>query len=218
MPRNKTGGNRAKKGKNKRPPPKFILKSDVPESSYASIISNLGNGRCNLKVIGQNGEVEQIQGIIRGFTRRQKFFRDDIVLVGPRDYQMIDDRNVVDIIYKYNADHVQELIYRREIEKLDRNAGSDIIFSKRDNDENNEDKGNENDEVDNEIDNEDNGDEEDDEEDEDDDGYGNLNRIKLTKSEQKRINGISTSGKKTKAIKQSEQNIKLQDNFNIDDL
>lgn len=130
MPKNIKGGNKTKKGKNRRPPAKLIFKNSVIGTDYALVVANLGNGRCELKLIKPNG-FEAIQGIIRGSTRRQKFIKNDIILVGNRNFLDSDSKKVVDIIHKYNADHVQQLIYFGEITKFDSNLEENcIIFSK----------------------------------------------------------------------------------------
>jgi hypothetical protein len=130
MPKNIKGGNKTKKGKNRRPPAKLIFKNSVIGTDYALVVANLGNGRCELKLIKPNG-FEAIQGIIRGSTRRQKFIKNDIILVGNRNFLDSDSKKVVDIIHKYNADHIQQLIYFGEITKFDSNLEENcIIFSK----------------------------------------------------------------------------------------
>ena len=138
MPKNIKGGNRAKKGKNKRKIRPLVFADNAEYSMYASIISNLGNGRCSLKIIDTGSDLtskfkKEVQGIIRGSVRRQKFFKDDIVLVVVRNFQEIDyDNAIVDIINKYNADYARELVLRGEIRDINLSS-SNQLFEEDDN-------------------------------------------------------------------------------------
>jgi initiation factor 1A len=131
MVKNIKGGNKAKRGKNSRPPRQIVTRSK--DDNYAQIVSNLGNGRLAIKVIKDNGAFVDAQGIIRGTVRRCFFSKDDIVLVQERDYE----KNTYDICIKYNPDQVQQLIHSGEIPSINNVSGSvDIIFSKENNDYN----------------------------------------------------------------------------------
>ena len=92
MPRNKFGGNKAKKGKNQVIERTFILKE--PDQEYATVVKTLGDGRFELSC---NDGITRL-GHIRGKMRRRVWIHPtDVVLVSMRDF----DDNKVDIIHKY---------------------------------------------------------------------------------------------------------------------
>lgn len=134
MPKNTKGGKNFKRGKKNRAPRSLILKDQ--NTAYAKVLSNLGNGLCNLQIISDKGDEDQCLGHIRGKVVRLKFNKGDIVLVGFRQLtKAIDDdkRLEVDINHKYWPDQVQELVRNGEIKKQeDYNGfeyGDDIEFS-----------------------------------------------------------------------------------------
>ena len=117
MPRNTHGGNRAKGMRNKRPQRALVLKNEAPGCIYGCIVSNLGNGACSVNILKQNGHNESDKPIrcsIRGSVRRQRFIKGDVVLICKEDLTS-HGKHQYNIIHKYNADHVQELIRRNEI-------------------------------------------------------------------------------------------------------
>ena len=106
MPRNKFGGNKAKKSKNFTLERDFILKEKGQE--YAKINKILGNGRFELNC----NDGTQRLGHLRGkMKKRQWINKDDTVLVGLRDYQ----DNKADIIHKYTPEEVNKLTSLKEI-------------------------------------------------------------------------------------------------------
>ena len=112
MPRNLKGGNKSKKGSNKkmnaaqRMP--FITKE--PEGQvYARIIKSQGGSPPKLTVVCSDSK-ERL-GILTGKMKRTWCNKDDIVLVNLRDYQ--DAR--CDIIWKYDDKDVRRLIKEGEI-------------------------------------------------------------------------------------------------------
>jgi initiation factor 1A len=112
MPKNINGGNKAKRGKNKRREVKFVTKDN--DSFYAKVISNLGNGQCRLSLF--DSKMTEITGIIRGSLRRAKFKKDDIVLVSKRDFgNSFETIEKYDILHKYNIDHISNLVRLGEI-------------------------------------------------------------------------------------------------------
>ena len=130
MPRNKFGGNKAKKGKNHRPPPQLILKRDVPGALYGSVVSNLGNGACMITILEQSDAiVKTIRCLIRGSVRRQRFMKGDIVLICQSELTLNGDY-IYNIIYKYNQDHISQLYYRGEIIQSAASTAKGIIFEK----------------------------------------------------------------------------------------
>ena len=112
MPRNINGGNKAKRGKNRRREVKFVTKDN--NTFYAKVIGNLGNGQCRLSMF--DNKMTEITGIIRGSLRRAKFKKDDIVLVSKRDFgNSFETVEKYDILHKYNLDHINNLIKIGEI-------------------------------------------------------------------------------------------------------
>jgi len=112
MPRNLKGGNKSKKGSNKkmnaaqRMP--FITKE--PEGQvYARIIKSQGGSPPKLTLVCSDSK-ERL-GILTGKMKRTWCNKDDIVLVNLRDYQ--DAR--CDIIWKYDDKDVRRLIKEGEI-------------------------------------------------------------------------------------------------------
>jgi initiation factor 1A len=112
MPRNINGGNKAKRGKNRRREIKFITRDT--NSFYAKVIGNLGNGQCRLSMF--DNKMTEITGVIRGSLRRAKFKKDDVVLVSKRDFgNSFETIEKYDILHKYNIDHINNLIRIGEI-------------------------------------------------------------------------------------------------------
>jgi initiation factor 1A len=112
MPRNINGGNKAKRGKNRRREIKFVTKDT--NSFYAKVIGNLGNGQCRLSMF--DNKMTEITGVIRGSLRRAKFKKDDVVLVSKRDFgNSFETIEKYDILHKYNIDHINNLIKIGEI-------------------------------------------------------------------------------------------------------
>ena len=112
MPRNLKGGNKSKKGSNKkmndaqrRP---YITKE--PEGQvYARIIKSQGGSPPKLTLVCS--DTKERLGILTGKMKRTWCNKDDIVLVNLRDYQ--DAR--CDIIWKYDDKDVRRLIKESEI-------------------------------------------------------------------------------------------------------
>ena len=112
MPRNLKGGNKSKKGSNKkmnaaqRMP--YITKE--PEGQvYARIIKSQGGSPPKLTLVCS--DTKERLGILTGKMKRTWCNKDDIVLVNLRDYQ--DAR--CDIIWKYDDKDVRRLIKEGEI-------------------------------------------------------------------------------------------------------
>ena len=112
MPRNLKGGNKSKKGSNKkmnaaqRMP--FITK-EPEDQVYARIIKSQGGSPPKLTLVCSDSK-ERL-GILTGKMKRTWCNKDDIVLVNLRDYQ--DAR--CDIIWKYDDKDVRRLIKEGEI-------------------------------------------------------------------------------------------------------
>jgi len=117
MPKNTTGGNKAKKGKNN---PAINVKKDVIYADksgyqfYAVIEQFMGH---SAKLIMQHEEktdatggprtiLTQVDGIIRGkIMKKCKPRKGDVILVCTRDFTT----KIVDIIHKYTEEDIKEL-------------------------------------------------------------------------------------------------------------
>lgn len=120
MPKNKLGGNKAKRGKNYTPERTFILKE--PDQEYATVIKTLGDGRFQLEC--KDG-INRL-GLVRGKMRKRVWVNEgDIVLVGLRDYE----DNKADIIHKYTQDEAKKLVNIKEIEKIEENIVEECSFN-----------------------------------------------------------------------------------------
>ena len=109
MPRNKTGGKKAKKGKNDEER-KFITisKEDQECQRYAVVERALGNNRFELKFL--NGET--ILGIKRKAIKRKQWINAGAtVIVSLRDYQ----KDKCDIIHLYTDEESRKLRKRKII-------------------------------------------------------------------------------------------------------
>lgn len=96
MPRNKFGGNKAKKGKNTQTPTEIIFAESGQQ--YAKITKTLGNRRFEVICLEDN---KTRIAHIRGNMRRSDWISmEDIVLVSLRNFQ--DSR--CDILYRYTDD------------------------------------------------------------------------------------------------------------------
>jgi hypothetical protein len=219
MPKNIKGGNKTKKGKNTRAVQPLVLSST--DTKYAVVVANLGNGRCNLNIVGKSGIECPAQGYIRGCVRRAKFLKDDLVLCGLRNFTSINAKEQleVDIILKYNLDHYHRLVEIGEIKSLGITPEEDdcgIDFTNNDSDS----------DADADADAETNAETE-------PDTITDLNnessepKIKL--SIQNKIDKIALNGKKAKALNNAKRDIKKQneiydimstqiDNFKFDDI
>lgn len=109
MVKNKKGGNKAKKKKNKDPEEnlkQLILKEDL--QFYGKITNILGNSR--FEVTDINNKIWL--GILRGNMKKKVWLhKDDIILCSKRDFQ----DNKVDIFHKYSSNEVSQLIKIKEI-------------------------------------------------------------------------------------------------------
>jgi translation initiation factor 1A len=95
-----------------------VLKED--EQEYAQILKNLGNCRFEGYCFDGKNRLLHVPG---RFRKRVWINRDDVVLVGLRDYQ---DAKA-DIIHKYNPDEVQKLKKMGEIPAKAAIAESDLL-------------------------------------------------------------------------------------------
>ena len=143
MPRNIHGGNKTKKRKNNCQKNYSLIFKESEDYGYAQVISNLGNGCLNLILLSNKDEGEKLLGHIRGKIRRGKFNKDDVVLIGFRDFEK-DYKTVknVDVLHKYTDEHVKDLILYNEIKvintlngiKVNNDDDDYIVFLKDEND------------------------------------------------------------------------------------
>ena len=107
MPRNKFGGNKAKKGKNIVSSTKYLVLKDGDEQQYAYVTKMLGDGR--LKINCSDGT--ERMGIIRGKMRKRVWIAvGDLVLISLRiaGTDTFDD-NKADVIHLYSPNEVKLL-------------------------------------------------------------------------------------------------------------
>jgi translation initiation factor 1A len=106
MPKNKFGGNKAKKGKNVES--KDLVIKEGTEQVYATVTKMLGN--CRVEAQCYDGSLRQCH--IRGAMRKKVWITvGDTVLVSLREFQ--DEK--ADVILKYNPDEVRKLKQLKEI-------------------------------------------------------------------------------------------------------
>jgi Translation initiation factor 1 (IF-1) len=97
---------RGKKQQNDRTKKLDILKDDTTQ--YGKVLERKGGPHMSIRLL--TGET--VLGIVRGKMRRRVWMgRNDIVLVGIRDFQS----DKVDIIHKYPEEHVRQLVEMDEI-------------------------------------------------------------------------------------------------------
>jgi hypothetical protein len=118
MPKNTTGGNKAKKGKNsgQRVERPLILADNSGAQCYG-IIEAFGGSTATVKYIRpiknatpqQQGQTETVSavGFIRSSLRKwcKRFLRGDLILVCEREFEA----GKVDIVHKYNDDELRAL-------------------------------------------------------------------------------------------------------------
>ena len=109
MPKNLTGGNRHKKGKNSTHKVKrLITYPDNKETLFGYAINALGDSRFNVKC---SDEVDRV-GSIRGGLRGVYINPGDLVLIGLRNFGSEvkpGKKEVCDIILKYSLDEISEI-------------------------------------------------------------------------------------------------------------
>lgn len=112
MPKNKgKGGKNFKKGKKKlgAPTDKRDLMRNVPgESVYAKVTKILGDHRVEVFCMDGQTRIAHIRG---KFRNKVWINRDDIILVGLRDFQ----DGKCDVVNKYDASEIRKLKFEKEI-------------------------------------------------------------------------------------------------------
>mmetsp|Transcript_107878 Transcript_107878/g.304983 ORF Transcript_107878/g.304983 Transcript_107878/m.304983 type:complete len:142 (-) Transcript_107878:110-535(-) len=102
MPKNKLGGNKAKRAKGDQTKVKKELEFKEDGQEYGQVVRMLGNGRCEVTCFDQVKRMCHIRGKMR---KKVWVNQGDIVLVSLRDFQ--DEKG--DIIVKYTADEARNL-------------------------------------------------------------------------------------------------------------
>lgn len=104
MPKNITGGNKSKKGKNlDRPDLKGIPVKENEDEDYALVERMLGNGRLHVICSTDNKiRLAHIRGAM--FYKKVKIQKGDILLVSIRPYQ----KEKCDVLYKYEDSQLQQ--------------------------------------------------------------------------------------------------------------
>merc|ERR1711920_694832 len=102
MPKNKLGGNKAKRAKGSTEKVKKELEFKEDGQEYGQVARMLGNGRCEVQCFDNVKRLCHIRGKIR---QNVWVNQGDIVLVSLRDFQ--DEKG--DIIVKYTAEEARNL-------------------------------------------------------------------------------------------------------------
>mmetsp|Transcript_80035 Transcript_80035/g.179091 ORF Transcript_80035/g.179091 Transcript_80035/m.179091 type:complete len:143 (-) Transcript_80035:354-782(-) len=102
MPKNKLGGNKAKRAKGDATKAKKELEFKEDGQEYGQVMRMLGNGRCEVSCFDGTKRLCHIRGKMR---KKVWVNQGDIVLVSLRDFQ--DEKG--DIIVKYTADEARNL-------------------------------------------------------------------------------------------------------------
>jgi initiation factor 1A len=126
MPRNHTGGNKSKRGSNKKLGNKKSMIFADDDQTYARVVSKLGSCRFDLEIILDSSRK---LGHLKGSMKNRIWInKDDIVLVAQRECNSHND-NVCDIIHKYSADEVHMLNQNDQLKRLgnDNNEKDDEI-------------------------------------------------------------------------------------------
>jgi translation initiation factor 1A len=120
MPKNKLGGNKAKRAKGDAQSAKreLIFKEDGQE--YGQVQRMLGNGRCEVSCFDGTKRLCHIRGKMR---KKVWVNQGDIVLVSLRDFQ--DEKG--DIIVKYTSDEARNLKTYNELPEGVKINETDIV-------------------------------------------------------------------------------------------
>lgn len=110
MPKNKIGGNKAKKGKNIIKESELYFKEDL--EVYGIIIEVLGNSRMKVFCDDLETRICNIKGAMKKKIWLHKY---DYVLVSLRKYNHDNISEIADIIHKYNKEEVNKLYIYKEI-------------------------------------------------------------------------------------------------------
>jgi hypothetical protein len=126
MPKNLTGGKKAKKMKNASSRPsqevdmssKNIIKPDDSGAQYFAIVDNFFGKTANVVYINKDTGVTKATAIIRGavMKRCKKFATGDVVIICTRDFETDKTKSKVDLVHKYFDSDIKELRKRRDLD------------------------------------------------------------------------------------------------------
>ena len=104
----KQGGKKKHRGKKQQGEQKKLEILKDEGTQYAKVLERKGGPHLSVRLL--SGEI--VMGVIRGKMRRRVWMtRNDIILVGIRDFQ----EGKVDILHKYPEEHVRQLVEMGEI-------------------------------------------------------------------------------------------------------
>lgn len=129
MVKNTTGGKKTKRGGNKYGGGTKSLQTANSDQSYARIDKKFGDGRF---LLTSYYDGSQLNGKIKGSLRGRMWVDiNDLVLVSERSCNS-QEKDRVDIIFKYNADDERTLQKLGELKKLEKSDVTDTatIFTK----------------------------------------------------------------------------------------
>ncbi len=126
MPKNLTGGKKAKKMKNASSRPsqvedmssKNIIKPDDSGAQYFAIVDNFFGKTANVVYIDKVRGLTKTTAIIRGavMKRCKKFATGDVVIICTRDFETNKENAKVDLVHKYFDTDIKELRKRRDLD------------------------------------------------------------------------------------------------------
>lgn len=126
MPKNKFGGNKAKRSKNKRVEEDIEVPLASDTKFYGKVLRSLGENR--MEIFCGDG-ITRI-GLIPGSMRKAEWmYKDDIVLIELRNCDT--DKKVCDIIHKYSKTEmrfIRSLGHLKFIEKDEKDIDEDVVF------------------------------------------------------------------------------------------
>jgi len=104
----KQGGKKKHRGKKQQGEQKKLEILKDEGTQYAKVLERKGGPHLSVRLL--SGEI--VMGVIRGKMRRRVWMtRNDIILVGIRDFQ----EGKVDILHKYPEEHVRQLVEMGEM-------------------------------------------------------------------------------------------------------
>lgn len=104
---------------------------NIDDEEYAYVIKMLGNCRVDLITNSGNECIGIIRGSLRRFTNRVLIEKGDIVVIAKRSFQ----NNKVDIVHKYNRDHINILISEKKLSNILLNSYHNMKYKNNDDNE-----------------------------------------------------------------------------------
>ena len=104
----KQGGKKKHRGKKQQSEQKKLEILKDEDTQYGKVLERKGGPHMSVRLLSG----ETVMGVIRGSMRRRVWMaRNDIILVGIRDFQ----EGKVDILHKYPEEHVRQLVEMGEL-------------------------------------------------------------------------------------------------------